>query len=82
MTIIELSSYFLIQIVVSDAVAIMQQRGVLDTWGASLDLLLSDVTDEYRTFGMLEKYLQNPIKLAEEWTFQMHPAIQRWVIER
>lgn len=67
---------------VSEAVNKIKQKGVLEMWGATLDLLKSDVADHYRTFEMLEKLLPTPVKLAEEWTFQLHPSLQKFVIER
>lgn len=62
--------------------SVLQQRGELEAWGAAQDLLVSDTGDHYRTFGMLEKLLVTPPKLAEEWTFQLEPAVQRMVIEK
>lgn len=62
--------------------SVLQQRGELEAWGAAQDLLASDTADHYRTFGMLEKLLLTPTKLAEEWTFQLEPAVQRMVIEK
>ncbi|KAG7166868.1 Acidic fibroblast growth factor intracellular-binding protein-like [Homarus americanus] len=67
---------------VGETVSVLQQRGELETWGATLELLASDTADHYRTFGMLEKLLLTPTKLAEEWTFQLEPAIQKMVIEK
>ncbi|XP_063601845.1 acidic fibroblast growth factor intracellular-binding protein-like [Penaeus indicus] len=67
---------------VVEAVSVLQQRGALETWGASHELLTSDTLDHYRTFGMLEKLLLTPTKLAEEWTFQLEPAVQKMVIEK
>ena len=60
----------------------LHQRGELECWGGAQELLVSDTADHYRTFGMLEKLLLTPTKLAEEWTFQLEPAIQRMVIEK
>lgn len=67
---------------VVECVSVLQQRGELEAWGAAQDLLASDTGDHYRTFGMLEKLLLTPPKLAEEWTFQLEPAVQRMVIEK
>ncbi|XP_068234903.1 acidic fibroblast growth factor intracellular-binding protein-like [Palaemon carinicauda] len=67
---------------VEEAVQVLQHRGELDTWGATPELLISDTSDHYRTFGMLEKLLLNPVKLSEEWTFQLEPAVQKMVIQK
>ncbi|KAB7498446.1 Acidic fibroblast growth factor intracellular-binding protein [Armadillidium nasatum] len=67
---------------IQEAVGVMKQRGVLETWGANMDLLISDVADNYRTFDMLEKLLPTPLRLAEDWTFQLHPSVQKYVIEK
>nr|XP_045619370.1 acidic fibroblast growth factor intracellular-binding protein-like [Procambarus clarkii]XP_045619371.1 acidic fibroblast growth factor intracellular-binding protein-like [Procambarus clarkii] len=67
---------------VVETVSVLQQRGELETWGATLELLTSDTADHYRTFGMLEKLLLTPTKLAEEWTFQLEPAVQKMVIQK
>ncbi|KAK3863285.1 hypothetical protein Pcinc_030930 [Petrolisthes cinctipes] len=67
---------------VGETVSVLQQRGELEAWGASLELATSDTADHYRTFGMLEKLLLTPPKLAEEWTFQLEPALQKMVIQK
>ncbi|KAK7078269.1 hypothetical protein SK128_016600 [Halocaridina rubra] len=67
---------------VVEAVQVLQHRGELDTWGATLELLTCDTSDHYRTFSMLEKLLLTPVKLAEEWTFQLEPAVQKLVIQK
>ncbi|XP_066971948.1 LOW QUALITY PROTEIN: acidic fibroblast growth factor intracellular-binding protein [Macrobrachium rosenbergii] len=67
---------------VEEAVQVLQHRGELDTWGTTPELLISDTSDHYRTFGMLEKLLLNPVKLSEEWTFQLEPAVQKMVIQK
>lgn len=65
-----------------EAVATLQQRGVLLQTGATATLLMSDTLDHYRTFQMLEKLLQNPNMLADQWTFQVEPKTQRMLIEK
>ena len=67
-----------------EAADILQQRGILQQWGANMDLLMSDVLDHYRTFHMLEKTLHTPLKLtaAGEWTFQMEADTQQLLIEK
>lgn len=65
-----------------EAAEILKQRGILQQWGANMDLLMSDVMDHYRTFHMLERLLHNPLKLTAEWTFQMETDTQRMLIEK
>lgn len=65
-----------------EAADILIQRGILQQWGANMDLLMSDVLDHYRTFHMLERLLHTPIKLTAEWTFQIEADTQRLLIEK
>ncbi len=65
-----------------EAADILQQRGILQQWGANMDLLMSDVLDHYRTFHMLERLLHTPLKLTAEWTFQMEADTQQLLIEK
>jgi len=65
-----------------EAADALQQRGILQQFGANMDLLMSDVLDHYRTFHMLERLLQTPLKLTEEWTFQMESETQKMLIEK
>lgn len=65
-----------------EAANVLQQRGILQQWGANMDLLMSDVLDHYRTFHMLERLLHNPLKLTAEWTFQMESDTQQLLIEK
>ncbi|KAI1295412.1 Acidic fibroblast growth factor intracellular-binding protein [Halotydeus destructor] len=46
------------------------------------DLIISDVLDHYRSFQLIEKLLHNPMRLSEQWTFQITPKIQRLLIEK
>ena len=64
-----------------EAADVLQRRGILQECGASMDLLMSDVLDHYRTFHMLERLLHRP-GLAEEWTFQLEPDTQKMLIEK
>jgi len=65
-----------------EAADILQQRGILQQCCANMDLLMSDVLDHYRTFHMLERLLHTPLKLTEEWTFQMELNTQKMLIEK
>ncbi|RWR99982.1 growth hormone-inducible transmembrane-like protein [Dinothrombium tinctorium] len=46
------------------------------------DLIISDVLDQFRTFCLLEKYLQSPTMLADQWTFQITSKTQRLLVEK
>lgn len=65
-----------------EAASILQKRGILQQYGATFDLLLGDTWDHYRTFGMLEHYLQNPTRLEEQLTFQITSDMQKTLIEK
>lgn len=49
---------------------------------ASPDVLMSDTMDQFRTFQMCERLLQNPAKLANQLLFQIPPDRQAMLIER
>lgn len=65
-----------------EAASLLQKRGILQQYGATFDLLLSDTQDHYRTFAMLERMLHNPTKLQEQLTFQLSLDTQRMLIAR
>ncbi|XP_043680962.1 acidic fibroblast growth factor intracellular-binding protein isoform X2 [Vespula pensylvanica] len=66
----------------SDAVNILQQRGICMQTNAPLDLVASDVLDHYRTYALLEKLLHTPTKLAtEQLAFQIEPQTSQMLIE-
>ncbi|RWS27764.1 growth hormone-inducible transmembrane-like protein, partial [Leptotrombidium deliense] len=46
------------------------------------DLIISDVLDQFRTFCLIEKYLQTPTLLAEQWTFQITSKTQRLLVAK
>lgn len=66
----------------SEAVAILNQQGLGQQTGASLELIASDVLDHYRTYSLLEKLLSNPSKLQEQLAFQIEPKTQQFLIEK
>lgn len=66
----------------SESVAILNQRGLGQTTGASLELIASDVLDHYRTYSLLEKLLSNPNKLKEQLEFQIEPQTRKLLIEK
>jgi len=60
----------------------LQQRGALQGFpGATFDLLLADVVDHYRNYGALEKLLQSPSRINDQWVFQLLPGARQTVIE-
>ena len=65
-----------------EAAHILLQRGALQVFpGATFDLLLADVLDHYRTYGALEKLLQSPARIYDQWVFQMLPGGQQTIIK-
>lgn len=60
----------------------MESRELMRQTGATKDLVESDVLDHYRTYSLLERLLQNPIKLAEQLSFQIEPQTQQLLIEK
>lgn len=66
----------------SDAVNILNQRGICQQTNAPLELVASDVLDHYRTYALLEKLLHTPTKLAsEQLAFQIEPQTSQMLIE-
>jgi len=65
-----------------EAASLQQKRGNLQHYGATFDMLLSDVLDHYRTFGMLERYLKNPSKIADQLELQIASQTQTLLIEK
>ncbi|KAL1502653.1 hypothetical protein ABEB36_007767 [Hypothenemus hampei] len=66
----------------SEAVAILDKKGLGKQTGASLELIASDVLDHYRTYSLLEKLLINPNKLQEQLAFQIEPKTRQLLIEK
>lgn len=65
-----------------EAVSILNQQGLGQSTGATLDLIASDVLDHYRTYSLLEKLICNPIKLQEQLAFQIEPQTRQLLIEK
>ncbi|XP_066257767.1 acidic fibroblast growth factor intracellular-binding protein isoform X1 [Euwallacea similis] len=66
----------------SEAVAILDKKGLGKQTGATLELIASDVLDHYRTYSLLEKLLNNPYKLKEQSAFQIEPETRLLLIEK
>ena len=65
-----------------EAASLQQKRGNLQHYGATFDMLLTDILDHYRTFGMLERYLKNPSKIADQQELQIASHTQALLIEK
>jgi len=65
-----------------EAASLQQKRGNLQHYGATFDMLLSDILDHYRTFGMLERYLKNPSRMASQLELQIASHTQALLIEK
>ncbi|XP_060534452.1 acidic fibroblast growth factor intracellular-binding protein [Cylas formicarius] len=66
----------------SEAVVILDKKGLGKQTGATLELIASDVLDHYRTYSLLEKLLSNPNKLHEQLAFQIDPQTRQLLIEK
>ncbi|XP_055034994.1 fibroblast growth factor (acidic) intracellular binding protein a isoform X2 [Misgurnus anguillicaudatus] len=67
---------------VNDAVKVRIDGGIMEECEASVEDLLSDTMDQYRTFQMCERLLHHPSKLANQILFQIPPDRQAMLIER
>lgn len=65
-----------------DAALFLQKSGVLQKADVSMEIVKSDIQDQYRLFFGLEKLLQSPPKLIDQQIYQMDTDMQRQVIER
>ncbi|XP_057323494.1 acidic fibroblast growth factor intracellular-binding protein isoform X2 [Microplitis mediator] len=66
----------------TDAVNLLNQRGICQQIKASMDLIASDILDHYRTYSLLERLIHTPTKLAsEQLAFQIEPQTSRMLIE-
>ncbi|ELU08879.1 hypothetical protein CAPTEDRAFT_206066 [Capitella teleta] len=61
---------------------ILQKRGILQQYGATFDMLLSDTLDHYRNFFVLERYLKNPVLVGDQLLMQISPQTQAMLIEK
>lgn len=77
-----ISGITLFFILANDAVSILNQRGICQKTGATLDLVTSDVLDHYRTYSLLEKLLSDPPKVQEQLSFQIDPETKQLLIEK
>lgn len=65
-----------------EGASLLQKRGNLQHYGATFDMLLTDILDHYRTFGMLERYLKNPSMIADQLELQIASQTQALLIEK
>lgn len=50
--------------------------------GAHIDLIVSDILDQYRTYSLIERLLLAPIKLSEQSSFQLELQTRTLIIEK
>lgn len=50
--------------------------------GAHIDLIVSDILDQYRTYSLIERLLFAPIKLSEQSSFQLELQTRTLIIEK
>lgn len=65
-----------------EAALFLQRSGVLQKADVSMEIVYSDIQDQYRLFFGLEKLLQSPPKLIDQQIYQMDTDMQGQVIER
>lgn len=53
-----------------------------DQYNVSSEAVMSDILDQYRTIGLLERYLKNPSTLACQLSFQLSQDMQKELIIR
>ena len=66
----------------NEAASILQKQGILHTFNATIDDLISDTVDNFRLFVNLEKLLKNPTKVQDQQIYQIDPDTQKMLIER
>ncbi|EDW95273.2 acidic fibroblast growth factor intracellular-binding protein [Drosophila yakuba] len=66
----------------SEAVSYLKQKGFGHSMGAPSDLIASDVLDHYRTYSLIELYLNAPTKLMEQSCFQLEPHMRDLITEK
>jgi len=68
---------------VTEAVAIMREKGIMNEYpGVTLDLLVSDLNDQFRLFSMLENLLLDAGNFSEQLLYQLDRETQERLIER
>ena len=68
--------------VAEGAAKIQQKRGTLLQFGATFEMLLNDIADQYRTYKLLEDFLKNPQELSSQLKLQLTPEMQGHLIEK
>ena len=67
---------------VTEAVTIMREKGVLNEYpGVTQDLLVSDLNDQFRLFGMLEDLLLKVGNFSEQLVYQLDEETQQRLTE-
>ena len=67
---------------VHDASLHLHRSGVQQSTGATMDIVVSDVQDQYRLFNNMEKLLKDPVHLMEQQLYQIEPDVQKLAIEK
>ena len=65
-----------------EAASFMQRHGVLQQYGVTFDMLLSDTLDHYRTFFLLERLLQHPPRMSEQMVHQIPAETQLLLLQK
>ncbi|XP_022329419.2 acidic fibroblast growth factor intracellular-binding protein-like [Crassostrea virginica] len=65
-----------------EAALFLQKSGIVQRADVSMEIVYSDIQDQYRLFNSLEKLLKNPPKLMDQQIYQMDAEMQRQIIQR
>lgn len=66
----------------SEASFYLKQKCFGQFMGAHIDLIVSDILDQYRTYSLIERLLFAPIKLSEQSSFQLELQTRTLIIEK
>lgn len=66
----------------SEASLYLKQKCFGQIMTAHIDLIVSDILDQYRTYSLIERLLQAPVKLSEQSSFQLDPKTLGLIIEK
>ena len=73
---------------VAEAMQKLRERGLVTSQSgyckdsAENNLLASDLSDNYRLFGLWESMLHQPVTFSEQLVFQLDPTTQRMLVEQ
>ncbi|XP_055858541.1 acidic fibroblast growth factor intracellular-binding protein isoform X3 [Episyrphus balteatus] len=66
----------------SEASLYLKQKCFGQFLSAHIDLIVSDILDQFRTYSLIERLLYAPVKLSEQSSFQLEPKTLRLIIEK